>query len=265
MLFHPRISTRFLSLIILSLLLAACTATGPQPEGHAIAKSAEVTAQTERDRIYTLLAYAVVLKDWQEANAGEPRGHNIGSVLVDSEGKVVFWARNSNKITGNGTQHGEVRLIRNYLHQVKTYNLKEHTVYTTLEPCAMCSGMMVLTSIKRTVYGQTDPGFGKALERLSLDSSHLHPGYNPYPRKVASEAADCDIRRQLDAAYEKYAQGGGRGITRWLRSEEAQAIYQEAWNRFMSMQVAFPENQPILAQARDFLVSVTDHYQPLPQ
>ncbi len=62
------------------------------------------------------------------------------------------------------------RLMIGYLNRVGGYSLKKHTVYTTLEPCAQCSGMMTLCSIERTVYGQTDPGFGKAMERLALDS-----------------------------------------------------------------------------------------------
>jgi len=65
--------------------------------------------QQELDGIFSLLAMAVVHKDWQ---ASKERGHNIGSVLVDPAGKPVFWARNSRYITNIGTQHGEVRLIR---------------------------------------------------------------------------------------------------------------------------------------------------------
>jgi tRNA(Arg) A34 adenosine deaminase TadA len=185
-----------------------------------------------------LLAYAVVLKNWQTNNTNPQRGHNIGSVLVDRKGKVVFWARNCNKITGNGTEHGEVRLIRNYLAKVQTYNLKHHTVYTTLEPCAMCSGMMILTNIKRTVYGQTDPGYGRALERLALDSHTLPNGFYPYPRVVKSEPSKCIIRQRLDEAYKN---AGVRGITRWLRSDEAKKIYEDALNMFLNYKVKYPE------------------------
>ena len=129
-------------------------------------------AQEERDEIYMLLAYGVVLKDWQTGGPDQ-RGHNVGSVLVDGDGKIVYWARNSNHITKNGTQHGEVRLILGYLSDFQTYNLPGYTVYTTLEPCVQCSGMMKMVSMKRVVYGQSDPGFGKALERLSLDTHEL--------------------------------------------------------------------------------------------
>jgi tRNA(Arg) A34 adenosine deaminase TadA len=249
---------------LLSLLLLAC---GPAAHNHRPeAEAASTPAQLERDEIYMLLAYAVVRKDWQSGAGAPPRGHNIGSVLVDPDGEVVFWARNANKVTGNASQHGEVRLIRNYLAEHEPSYLKGYTVYTTLEPCAMCSGMMVLTQVERAVYGQTDPAYGKALERLALDSHGLPDGFRPYPRPVRSERSDNPIRRALDRNYGDYLLGGGRGITRWLRSERAKAIYDKAFERFMEYEVDHPENRAVLEQARRYYREVVaDRYVELPQ
>ncbi|MBU0605039.1 MAG: tRNA-specific adenosine deaminase, partial [Candidatus Omnitrophica bacterium] len=36
------------------------------------------------------------------------------------------------------------------------------TLYSTVEPCAMCAGAMVLARIKRLVYGARDPKTGAA-------------------------------------------------------------------------------------------------------
>lgn len=250
---------------LLSITLFGCAEWPVQTQQQAAVQPQAATAhlspaQQERDEIYMLLAYAVVLKNWQTDATRPQRGHNIGSVLVAPDGEIVFWARNSNHITGNGTQHGEVRLIRNRLAQTRTYNLKDHTVYTSLEPCAMCSGMMVLTNVARTVYGQTDPGFGKALERLALDSRKLADGYGPYPRKVISEASTSSIRKRLDAAYDKYQAGGGRSLTKWLRSPAAKAIYEDALRHLQSYRVRHPENQQVLDSALAYYKIVPDHY-----
>ncbi|MFA7241332.1 MAG: nucleoside deaminase [Sulfuricellaceae bacterium] len=226
---------RFISLLAASMLLISVSACQTVGTAYTASKPCSVPAvrpaitqvQQERDNIYSLLAYSVVLKDWQQDSKTQ-RGHNIGSVLVDPDGKVVFWARNSNKITGNGTQHGEVRLMVGYLNKVKSYSLKGYTIYTSLEPCAMCSGMMVLQSITRTVYGQADPGFGKALERLSLDTHALpellpeyyQDGYCPYPRGVISDPAKTDAYQQLNAAYAQYEKAGGKSITGFLLTDE---------------------------------------------
>ena len=243
---------RFLCLLALVIMFTASCAPRVQmapftPGVQPVPLSQE--AQDERDEIYTLTAYAVVFNDWQVAGP-DKRGHNIGSILVDPQGKIVHWARNCNAVLSNGTQHGEVRLMVGYLNQVGGYSLKDHTVYTTLEPCAQCSGMMVLTNIKRTVYGQTDPGFGKAMERLSLDSKAWNPkGYAPYPRAVISEKSKSRFCERLDVAY---AQAGG-SITRFLLTETSRGIYADAREALDHYQVRYPENQPILVHARQTL------------
>jgi tRNA(adenine34) deaminase len=244
----------------------ASESTAAAPKSiQAAASDKDPAVQEERDTIYSLLAYAVVLKDWQTAETNPARGHNIGSVLVTPKGEVVAWARNCNKITGNGTQHGEVRLMRNYLAEVKTYDLKGYVVYTTLEPCAMCSGMMVLLSIGRTVYGQTDPDYGKAIERLKLDSSKLSNGYKPYPRteNLISEPAANKYREQLDAEYKKYQATDGKGITKWLLSDDAKEIYKEAEKELRNFQIRHEENKEVYKAALEFYkYKVSKHYIP---
>ncbi len=235
--------------LVFSLLISYQTATEAQSD----------LIQDELDEIYSLLAYSVVLKDWQTGGENQ-RGHNIGSVLVNPEGKVVFWARNCNHITGNGTQHGEVRLMLGYLDIIRSYNLEGYTVYTTLEPCVQCSGMMILTNIKRTVYGQTDPGFGKALERLALDSTKLPNGYEPYPREVISDCSQCIICKKLDNAYEE-TKGS---LTGFLLSETAKEIFTEANKMLLNYKVKYEINEKFYKEAKEFLEKeVSDSFKPL--
>ncbi len=212
-----------------------------------------------------LTAYSVVFKDWQEAGPNK-RGHNIGSILVDKEGTIVRWARNCNTILNNGTQHGEVRLIIGYLNSSPKRMLDGYTIYTTLEPCAQCSGMMILTHVSRTVYGQTDPGFGKAIERLALDSRQWNGnGYTPYPltNKLTSNQSPCDYRVQLDNAYQeantKYHEtkpNADLPITRFLLSNPAKLIYQAAATALQRYKVVHPDNQVVLEQAKKFLTTI---------
>ena len=209
--------------------------------------------QKERDAIYMLAAYAVVYNDWQDGS-GKKRGHNIGSVLVAPDGRIVNWARNCNAALANGTQHGEVRLMVGYLNRVGGYSLKDYTIYTSLEPCAQCSGMMVLTSIKRTVYGQTDPGYGKAIERLKLDSKKWNPaGYTPYPRPVISDRSESEYCAQLEAAYEK----AGGSITQFLLTDQAKAIFRAATENLFNYPLKFPEqNGPVLKHVQETVANV---------
>ncbi len=153
------------------------------PQGNIDTKTNPSDESRERDEIFMLQAYAVVFKDWQTQGKPNPRGYNVGAVLVDSRTQIpVAWGRNSIASTKNPTQHAEVRLIQSYIEsQIPDSSgnvyLDHFTVYTTLEPCAMCAGMMCLTKIPRIVYGQSDDdkngrtGYGKAVERFRRESA----------------------------------------------------------------------------------------------
>ena len=261
-------SLRLLVVCLVSLTLFGCVTTAPPPVSITSETSAQSwSLQDERDEIFTLLAYAVVLKDWQ-VKGPDKRGHNIGSVLVDPTGtNVVFWARNCNAKLQNGTQHGEVRLMIGYLDKIRSYNLKGYTVYTTLEPCAQCSGMMTLQSIGRTVYGQKDPGFGDAIERLNLDTSELPEllpekykvGYKPYPRGVTSIKSRSEFCKRIDDAYANYE----GSITGFLLTDEAKEIYDDALRALNTYEVKFPENAGVVKHAQEYLESVSDEFTPI--
>jgi len=220
---------------------------------------ADSPAAAERDEIYALLAYAVVQRQWQEAGTRD-RGYNIGSVLVDPKGCVVYWGLNSVYLTSNKTQHGEVRLMTCYLerkreagNRVPGDNLKDFSVYTTLEPCAMCSGMMVLQSVALTVYGQKDPSYGDALERLAFDGDHCG-GYPPYPRPVKSVASTLAQRGQIETRFKEYCaqKPPPCSITDFLATPAAKQVYDDALAAFKGYRPRFPENKPVLAAALRF-------------
>lgn len=205
----------------------------------------------ERDSVYSLLAFSIVYKDWQVPERN-PRGHNIGAVLVNSDGEVVGWARNCNFVTQNGTQHAEVRLIQNYLNRYRTYDLKNFTVYTTLEPCAQCAGMMTLVNVRRCVYGQSDPAFGKAFERLQIDTSGTPGGMKPYPRKVDSEKCPLSICTSLEKAYSKR----GGSITEFLLTDDAERLFSAANLQMREFRPFYRENSDLVERAINFLNSV---------
>ena len=271
---------RFYLPYLLSVIMMI-TLAGPQTAQTKEFNSNNVTVgsnaiywRTERNHIGMLAAYSVVYKGWQTNNS---RGYNIGSVLLSNDslvnGRLVFWARNCNTITHNETQHGEVRLMLGYLAQLNSdrkhgkivpdiKNLDGYTVFTTLEPCAQCSGMMTLQKVRRTIYGQSDPGFGKALERLQLNSTALPNGYTPYPRKVISERSNiiyCDL---LEQAYKKA--GPDVHITDFLKSEEAKQIFERAYHEFRNYQAQVPSiNGQFLEEARQLVESVPQNFVPL--
>ena len=201
--------------------------------------------QQELDEIYSLLNYSIVFKYWQPDSIPrfERRGYNIGTVLVDKNYEIVNWALNSINSTNNTTQHGEVRAIMGYLDTSKSFNLKDFTLYTTLEPCAMCAGMMVMTSVKRVVYGQKDVEYSKALDRLALDSKKIG-GYAPYPRVVISDPSPSKFRTALDEAYSTFLNTDEeKFMAKFLSTLEAYEIYRRAYEQLLKYKVVYPENE----------------------
>ena len=127
------------------------------------------SVQLEVDEIFSLLSYSIVLRYWVEDDRNG-RGYNVASILVSPGNDILDWGINTVNETANCTQHGEVRLMTKYLDKEGVYSLQDHVIYTTLEPCAMCAGMMTIALIKKTVNGQKDYFFSKALERLAFNS-----------------------------------------------------------------------------------------------
>ena len=92
----------------------------------------------------------------------------VGAVVV-RQGEVIAAAHNRREVDGDPTAHAELLAIRDAAHQLGDWRLEDCTVYVTLEPCAMCAGLMVNSRIERCVYGTGDPrgGFLGTLGDLS--------------------------------------------------------------------------------------------------
>lgn len=210
----------------------------------------KASAQSERDHLYSLLAMSVVRHDWQWPE--ESRGHNIGSVLVkNATGEVVYYARNSNRVLTNGSQHGEVRLVTNFLKcEGEGSYLKDYTLYTTLEPCIMCAGMLTMTQVSRVVYVQKDPSYGDTQEAIVMAG---------YPICYPEASVNSTFKHRLEADFEHWQERtGNKSITQWLLGDSAKAVYIEAedkLNAYLSGQEAllFTENALVLEKISDFL------------
>src|SRR5258707_14933532 len=79
-------------------------------------------------------------------------GIPIGSVLVH-EGKIIGRGHNCRVQTGSPIDHGEMNCLRNAGRLAGTV-YRQSTIYSTLSPCSMCSGAIVLYGIPRVVVGE---------------------------------------------------------------------------------------------------------------
>jgi cytosine/creatinine deaminase len=79
-------------------------------------------------------------------------GIPIGSVLVH-DGKIIGAGHNCRVQTGSAIDHGEMNCLRN-AGRLPASVYRRSVIYSTLSPCPMCSGAIVLYRIPRVVVGE---------------------------------------------------------------------------------------------------------------
>ncbi|HEO8422682.1 TPA: nucleoside deaminase [Yersinia enterocolitica] len=99
----------------------------------------------------------------------------IGAVVA-YKGEVIARAHNLRETDQSAVAHAELLAIEKACKTLGTWRLEEATLYVTLEPCAMCSGAILLSRIPRVVYGAVDPKGGCAGTFMNLlqDSRFNH-------------------------------------------------------------------------------------------
>lgn len=84
----------------------------------------------------------------------------IGAVLVDASGNIISEAHNAVERSTDCTQHAEIVCIQKAMSQRSAWRLQGTTLYSTVEPCAMCISAITLARIRRVVFGARDLRLG---------------------------------------------------------------------------------------------------------
>jgi len=82
----------------------------------------------------------------------EHGNHPFGALLADSDGQVLLSAENTVVTGSDATGHAETNLVRLASARYSTSELRGLTLYTSTEPCAMCSGAIYWSGIGTVVY-----------------------------------------------------------------------------------------------------------------
>lgn len=95
-----------------------------------------------------------------EAEAGLAEGGiPIGSVLVHG-GRIIGRGYNRRVQRGSSVLHGEMDALEN-AGRLPSSVYRNSVIYTTLSPCAMCSGAILLYGIPRVVIGENQTFLGE--------------------------------------------------------------------------------------------------------
>lgn len=122
----------------------------------------------------------------------------IGAIIV-RDGQIIARAHNLREREQNSLAHAELLAIEQACKEVGSWRLEDTTIYVTLEPCPMCSGAIVLSRVKRVVYGAGDPKGGCAGTLMNLLQE---PRFN-HQCEVVSGVLEGECSRILSDFFRK--------------------------------------------------------------
>ncbi|NLE91763.1 MAG: nucleoside deaminase [Elusimicrobia bacterium] len=83
----------------------------------------------------------------------------VGCVIVHKK-KIIARAHNQIERLKDPTAHAEMLALTAAANALEMKWLNQSSVYVTIEPCAMCSGALVLARVEKLFYGADDPKTG---------------------------------------------------------------------------------------------------------
>jgi tRNA(adenine34) deaminase len=83
----------------------------------------------------------------------------IGAIVVHHN-KIIGRGHNQTESLKDATAHAEMIALSAAYNQMGDWRLEDCYLFSTIEPCTMCSGAAVLSRIKTIVFGAKDPKFG---------------------------------------------------------------------------------------------------------
>jgi tRNA(Arg) A34 adenosine deaminase TadA len=158
---------------------------------------------------------------------GDYVGHNIACIGVDGFGRVIDFDFNHNYVFDSTVEHAESRLVRRIFGLVHLHDgwmlrdpstplplkptatfLNDVSIYTSLEACSQCAGMMVLGNAKEVIFLQSDPGqfsIGNVLRNLNK-LAPLPNGFIPLD-PIPADLFGFKYFKQLNDGYAAFEAG----------------------------------------------------------
>jgi len=122
----------------------------------------------------------------------------VGAVIVDAGGELLAVASNRTIADNDPTAHAEILALRNAATKIGNYRLTGTTVYSTIEPCAMCAGALVNARVARLVFGAPDERFGAVETHFRVCDS---PDLN-HRMEITSGVLADDCRRLMQDFFQ---------------------------------------------------------------
>ncbi|MFS2280560.1 tRNA adenosine(34) deaminase TadA [Microbacterium sp. OR21] len=132
------------------------------------------------------------------AEAGAGGDVPVGAVVMDARGVIIGEGRNLRERTHDPIAHAEIIALRSAAEAHGGWNLEDHTLIVTLEPCLMCAGAILQARIGRVVFGAWDDKAGAAGSMYDV----LRDRRLPYRAEVIGGVRADEATAQLRAFFE---------------------------------------------------------------
>jgi tRNA(adenine34) deaminase len=108
-----------------------------------------------------------------QARRAEAQGEvPVGAVVVIG-GEIYGRGSNAPIRISDPTAHAEILALRQAAKKLGNYRLENATLYSTVEPCAMCAGALVAARVRTLVFGARDLRFGGVRSKFRIADSTL--------------------------------------------------------------------------------------------
>ena len=139
-------------------------------------------------------------------SAVEHGNEPFGAVLVKA-GEVVFTNENQIYTMHDPSFHGEAGLIRRFCAETGITDLRDYTMYSSCEPCFMCSGAMVWTKLGRLVYAASNEDLEEILGKQGCNCSDIVFRHSFWKPEVTSGILRNEALEVLKAYFADHSKG----------------------------------------------------------
>ena len=105
------------------------------------------------DEIYMNLAIKQAKKAYKKGDVP------VGCIIVKNN-KIIAKTYNKKEKNKNAIKHAEIIAIEKACKKLKTWHLENCKLYTTMEPCMMCTGAIIQSRIEYVCYALKNDNYG---------------------------------------------------------------------------------------------------------